>query len=458
MASSAPLSTASKVECGGARTCALLAAFNAGRYAIAALAIAVTLVFWRLHRRALPFAFRFQNALESCLYGATALFLALAMVYTALPANPAAARVSVEALMAIVLLSSLIVGAVYSIRELRRMRRALADVDLSAILSAADSKIDGSLADRLRDGSVRLLRCSWLASPASDAFLGRDASGAVIMKRQQDMPAEAFVPSDEAVAMLERGDRSILALSYGWLTALHPDPHGTTLAAVRRFLDADAAASDTGLFWDFCSLPQKGPNGEEKTEEEKAMFGRGLKVMGNFYASVTGTSVIQQRCIDLPPGAITGFGPGEYNPTPYEGEGGRGWCIFEQGTAMTVLAHLTAAERQAREEGKALPERFRRAQASRAKVYDIGGEAPVARECSLPPRVVLDEACRAIAKARFTGKADRVMVPQMLAEFEWIVRSTFEQALEQHADSGVAIRPADLQAARGADKERRPAM
>ena len=59
------------------------------------------------------------------------------------------------------------------------------------------------------------------------------------------MPAEAFVPSDEAVAMLERGDRSILALSYGWLTALHPDPHGTTLAAVRRFLDADAAASDT---------------------------------------------------------------------------------------------------------------------------------------------------------------------------------------------------------------------
>ena len=182
MASSAPLSTASKVECGGARTCALLAAFNAGRYAIAALAIAVTLVFWRLHRRALPFAFRFQNALESCLYGATALFLALAMVYTALPANPAAARVSIEALMAIVLLSSLIVGAVYSVRHLRRMRRALARVDLSAVLSAADSKIDGSIAATAADGSVRLLRCSWLASPASDAFLGRDASGAVIMK------------------------------------------------------------------------------------------------------------------------------------------------------------------------------------------------------------------------------------------------------------------------------------
>ena len=37
--------------------------------------------------------------------------------------------------------------------------------------------------------------------------------------------------------------------------------------------------------------------------------------------------------------------------------------------------------------GKALPERFQRAQASRAKVYDIAGE-PVARECSLPPKEV----------------------------------------------------------------------
>ena len=433
--------------------------FRLARYAGAAAAIAVTLAFWLAHRSTAPFAFDFQNALESWLYGATTVLLVLTCIYTALaPATSelGVSRTVVELLMAAVFPGSLLGGALLSLRELRRTRRVLRAVDLSAVLTAADSKIDGSLSDRLRDGSVRLLRCNWLASPASDAFLGRDASGAVIMKRQQDMPEEAFVPCEEAVAMLERGDRSILALSYGWLTALHPDPHGTTLAAVRRFLDADAAASDTGLFWDFCSLPQKGPDGEDKTEAEKAMFGRGLKVMGNFYASVTGTSVIQQRSIDLPPGATTGFGPGDYNPTPYEGEGGRGWCIFEQGVNMTVLAHLTAAERQAGEEGKTLPERFRRAQASRAKVYDIGGEAPVARECSLPPRVVLDEACRAIAKARFTGKADRVMVPQMLAEFEWIVRSTFEQALEQHADSGVAIRPADLQAARGADKERRP--
>lgn len=282
------------------------------------------------------------------------------------------------------------------------------------------------------------------------------------MRRRQELPEDAFVPCDEAVAMLERGDRSILVLSYGWLTALHPDPHGTTLASVRRFLEADAAtqaakrvsprsleqnplvrnapatsegaeASDVGLFWDFASLPQKGPNGEEKTEEEKSIFGRGLKVMGNFYASVTGTSVIQQRSINLPPGATTGFGPGEYNPTPYEGEGGRGWCIFEQGVAMTVLAHLTKARQQADARGSELPERFQRAEASRAKVYDISGAAaPVARECERRPLDVLDEACAAIAKARFTGKADGDMVPHILAEFEWTVRNAAFQALEQN--------------------------
>ena len=84
--------------------------------------------------------------------------------------------------------------------------------------------------------------------------------------------------------MLKRGDRSILALSHGWLTALHPDPHGTTLAAVRRYLEADAAASSTGL-WDFVSLPQKGPNGEARSDKDAAMFKSVLDegIMGNFY-------------------------------------------------------------------------------------------------------------------------------------------------------------------------------
>lgn len=154
--------------------------FGGPRRAIAAVAIAVTFAFWFLHARTLPFAYRFQNALESWLYFATTLLLALAAVYAELPQEPASLRIGIEVLMAAVLLGSLVAGIVFSIRDLRRTRRALVDVDFSAALCAADSRIDSLLADRLRDGSARLLRCSWLSSPA--------ASGAVIMRRRQDLP------------------------------------------------------------------------------------------------------------------------------------------------------------------------------------------------------------------------------------------------------------------------------
>jgi len=102
--------------------------------------------------------------------------------------------------------------------------------DVSGILLVDTSR--AALYENPRTG-----RTPSVASLQDVSHVTHTPAGAVIMKRQQDMPAEAFVPCDEAVAMLERGDRSILALSYGWLTALHPDPRGTTLAAVRRFLE-----------------------------------------------------------------------------------------------------------------------------------------------------------------------------------------------------------------------------
>ena len=41
-----------------------------------------------------------------------------------------------------------------------------------------------------------------------------------------------------------------------------------------------------------------------------------------------------------------------YNSTPYEGEGGRGWCLVEKGSSSVIVAHLAKAKQQ-----KALPER-----------------------------------------------------------------------------------------------------
>ena len=60
---------------------------------------------------------------------------------------------------------------------------------------------------------------------------------------------------------------------------------------------------------------------------------------------------------------------------------------------------------------------------------------------------VLREAIAAIESARFTGKGDRIKVQHMLAEIEWIVRYTFEQALEDYATSGVTIAQKELRAA-----------
>eukprot|EP00966_Prymnesium_polylepis_P047204 1092850-Prymnesium_polylepis.1 len=71
----------------------------------------------------------------------------------------------------------------------------------------------------------------------------------------------------------------------------------------------------------------------------------------------------------------------EYNERPYDGEGGRGWCIAEQGAAKAVAAHLRVAGSAA---GGGVPERFRAAEASRPKVVELpaGGVALVAEGCS----------------------------------------------------------------------------
>ena len=62
------------------------------------------------------------------------------------------------------------------------------------------------------------------------------------MPRLQDLPRAAFFPPDEALALFERGDRSVFVLSYGWNRCAPPsDPSGVTLEAVRRYLKSEGA-------------------------------------------------------------------------------------------------------------------------------------------------------------------------------------------------------------------------
>ena len=58
-------------------------------------------------------------------------------------------------------------------------------------------------------------------SDTSNEALGRHpVTEKPLMKRRQELPDEAFVSADEAVEKIERGNRSVLALSHGWQVLL----------------------------------------------------------------------------------------------------------------------------------------------------------------------------------------------------------------------------------------------
>jgi hypothetical protein len=370
----------------------------------------------------------------------------------------------------------------------------------------AEKQIDGPIRERLEDGTIRLLRCAWLLSAVSDKYLGRDAFGKVIMRRRQELPEEAFLSPSEAVALFDGADRSILALSYRWLTREHPDPHGTALSAVRRFLASDEAGlGKCGMFWDFTSLPQKDTAKEARglpprTPKEADTFKRGLEGMGYFYASMCGTAAVQLK--DIPPrpseydgrmivfdekysektskenvealqsdlesfgGKITKFTikPGEaqvtfatheqaetciaalrkvdrsaitvYNETAYSrdcGEPFSGWCTFEEGVSKLAAAHLNVASRQATERLEVLPERFERANASRAKVTDISDGQVRTINVKESPETLLKQTNQDLEIAKFVGKGESKTVKKLLASLEWSMKLALDGAIADHA-------------------------
>lgn len=185
------------------------------------------------------------------------------------------------------------------------------------------TRYDRLAADHLGDGTIRLLSTPWLRSRAEGFVLSRrqvrsalhsalrsalrsalhSALCSALRSLQylswKDLPEEAFIPPNEAVRLLQASDRLIGALSYGWLTPLHSDPHGINTALVLQFLRSEAGLRLHALFWDFascaptlsnpdpdfgltcergCRLPQKNSNGE-RTLEEAERFARGVKVM-----------------------------------------------------------------------------------------------------------------------------------------------------------------------------------
>ena len=181
-------------------------------------AILIVAIAWWAHQRTQPYAYRYQHVIEACLYGSTVTLLVLACIDLSLPdamRTESAGGAAIEVLMLLVLLLPVLASIAYFVWRLRYDRHDVSDVDLRAALERADEVIDEPLRARLLDGSIRLLRCAWLLSDEADASLGRhEPSGAPLMRRRQELPEAAFMSAEEAVALLDRADRSIFVLSY----------------------------------------------------------------------------------------------------------------------------------------------------------------------------------------------------------------------------------------------------
>ncbi len=426
------------------------------------------------------------------------MLLVLGIIYKAISdalRNESTLGNGLDVAMLVVLVGSFVGPILWSVREELTITQVLDSLSLGDFLLRAEEQIDGPIRERLADGTIRLLSCAWLLSADSDYL--------VIMRRRQDLPKEAFVPPAEAAAWFDRADRSVLALSYRWLTAAHPDPLGTALSAMRRFLRSEANLSECALFWDFASLPQKDTAGGPRTAEEKKTFDRGIEAMGCFYASMCGTTIVQLK--DIPPrpseydgrmsvfdasyskstseadviadlerfgGTITEIAikAGEaqvtfatheqaerciaalreegrgactvYNETAYSrdrGETFSGWCTFEQGACKLVAGHLSTASRQASKRSAVLPERLVRANASRAKVVDISDGQVRTVDVEESPDALLKQTSDDLEIAKFVGKGEAETVKQLLAKVEWSMHMAMEQATADHVRRGLTI-------------------
>ena len=114
---------------------------------------------------------------------------------------------------------------------------------LTPAIRAVLTELDTGLVAVLRTGAIRLLRPSWLLSQPLEYHMGR--------RQALEEVDSALLSPDEAVELLQRSDRSIGVLTYGWLMSGDPDPMGARVTAVRDALVQLPTVK--ALFWDFAS-------------------------------------------------------------------------------------------------------------------------------------------------------------------------------------------------------------
>ena len=241
---------------------------------------------------------------------------------------------------------------------------------------------DQKVYDALTDGIIRLLKCSWLASRPVG----------FVLDRRQELPPDAFFSPEEAASIFQRQKRGVCVLSYGWLNALHCDPHGLHAQRVIGFLRSPLGLHFEALFWDYGSLTQKGTDGSSRSEADQVMFDKALKVMAGLYASAHGTTVL--RLAEIPPSPDPNF---KYNSTPYST---RGWPKLECSAAMIMVG--TEAQANLNSSVNRVP-----------KMVDAISMQPILTQRPSTPEEFEIE----LHAATFVGRGDRQLVNDLYLSF-----------------------------------------
>ena len=108
--------------------------------------------------------------------------------------DPTGAGLAVEIIILGVLITVILGSIAFFAFDSRRERGA---VDKGEVVALVSERIDQGPRELFHEGTILLLRCSWLLDHPNEKVTGT---------RRQEMPAEAYFPPDEAADLFGKGD------------------------------------------------------------------------------------------------------------------------------------------------------------------------------------------------------------------------------------------------------------
>ena len=162
-----------------------------------------------------------------------------------------------------------------ALREVRLMKPS--SWSMSSIVSSLGA-LDERLIEVLSDGSIRLLRVTWLRQQPPGFKL--PMRQALEQLDDGDAALSPLLSPEEAVEAVRCGDRRVGVLSHGWCACGNPDPTGRRMQLVRRALDSCDYL--VALFWGkqppIDAMPPRRPCRDGVSDQRRVACVRRLRV------------------------------------------------------------------------------------------------------------------------------------------------------------------------------------